>query len=651
MYLHQQGPAPSPYGQYQGGYPSSSYSHHHAPPVRQASPVVDPNGFRNWFNSHLATLTVNNKVIIHQIAFIAREHAQHYADVVAHCIELHIRKVPPSIKLPPFYLLDSISKNIGRPYTGLFSAFIAPLFLDTYHVVDIPTRGKMEEMLVTWRTGGPGGVELFGREAQMSIEARVWGNGAQQASSDLDVASSGPSRSQVLTELEVILAQKTRAVEINPNDTLALGHVDVLRQLRHLVQNSAVSPAELAAILTQLRTLARTIASTAPPMAPMPPPPQPVYPPSAPSFSTPPQQAYPAMAPSEPPVPATGVNGLDLSSILSMVSQPAASVPAPAPLAPAAAAPTATPDISGLFRSLVKAGIVTDTITSSATNSPKPQAATVQLGQASSSMNHVTQAEAEYEEAILSLHVQLSATGIHTEQLDAVSLLYDRLPLVCKQCAQRFPEDAAGKKRMEDHLDLHFRQNRKASQQTGRGHSRSWFVGIEDWVHDSLDTSPSAIDKGKGRADLPVLSAKANAEREAKLRESYVVIPPGEEAKRITCPVCKESLKSEFLEEDEEWVWRNATSVKGKIYHATCHADALSTSVAARLRGQTHARSRSGTPDGQSNTPQPRSPTRSDDGALNNKRKAEDDDPYANGVSVKLEPSSTPPMKKLALSL
>lgn len=67
----------------------------------------------------------------------------------------------------------------------------------------------------------------------------------------------------------------------------------------------------------------------------------------------------------------------------------------------------------------------------------------------------------------------------HSEQSGAISLLYDRLPLVCKQCAQRFPDDAAGKKRMQDHLDLHFRQNRKASQNTGRGHSRSWFVGIE----------------------------------------------------------------------------------------------------------------------------------------------------------------------------
>ena len=44
-----------------------------------------------------------------------------------------------------------------------------------------------------------------------------------------------------------------------------------------------------------------------------------------------------------------------------------------------------------------------------------------------------------------------------------------------------------------------------------------------------------------------------------------MVVPPGDEVKNISCPVCKESLKSEFLEDDEEWVWRNAVLVKDKV--------------------------------------------------------------------------------------
>ena len=119
--------------------------------------------------------------------------------------------------------------------------------------------------------------------------------------------------------------------------------------------------------------------------------------------------------------------------------------------------------------------------------------------------------------------------------------------------------------------------------------------------------------------------AAAAAEREANLRRMHVVIPPGDESKVVKCPICKEQLDTQFLEDDEEWVWRNAITVKGKVrtshelcaidkvqhrlvakvYHATCHADALSSQTAARLRDQTNrgstpvsrSISRSGTPE------------------------------------------------------
>lgn len=155
--------------------------------------------------------------------------------------------------------------------------------------------------------------------------------------------------------------------------------------------------------------------------------------------------------------------------------------------------------------------------------------------------------------------------------------------------------------------------------------------------------------------------AAAAVEREAKLRASFVIVPPGEEAKPAVCPICKESIKSEYLEDDEEWVWRNAVNVKGqvchtrtalprtaltkvsaiKIYHATCHDEAgQATSLASRLKlemGATTAavRSRSRTPERLPGSPLTRSP-----GAVGKlaglKRKAEDD------ALVKIEPRLSP---------
>lgn len=76
--------------------------------------------------------------------------------------------------------------------------------------------------------------------------------------------------------------------------------------------------------------------------------------------------------------------------------------------------------------------------------------------------------------------------------------------------------------------------------------------------------------KGKGHANSRTVSSKViaadeAAKREAELRAMFVVVPPGDEAKAISCPICKEPLKSEFLEDDEEWVWRNAIKKDDRV--------------------------------------------------------------------------------------
>lgn len=70
-----------------------------------------------------------------------------------------------------------------EPYARRFSTFVVGLYLDSYPLVDDNTRGKMEEMLLTWRTGSPTGKELFGVQQQMAIERGVWGAGGDTVSS------------------------------------------------------------------------------------------------------------------------------------------------------------------------------------------------------------------------------------------------------------------------------------------------------------------------------------------------------------------------------------------------------------------------------------------------------------------------------------
>ncbi|CAE6412213.1 unnamed protein product [Rhizoctonia solani] len=583
--------------------------------------IRDPIAFHHMFNEQLSTLTFNSKAIIQHLGYISKLYANSpMAPVIAESIERQIHKVPAAIKLPPFYLLDSIAKNIGQPYISYFTNFIIRLFLDTYHAVDAPTRGKMEEMLVTWRTAQYGR-ELFGQNIQLAIERGVWGSGAADTHS-----VTKPNINQVLLELDVTLSSKERILAANPNDRETASHIDVLVQLRSLVQSRTASDEELAAILTQLRSLAKSSAAAT--QHPPPPPPPAPAPAPAPHYSYQQQQAptpyyqKPSSHTSTPLAPAP-VPSFDLATLLKSAS--AASTPTPPNTVEPPKQATASVIPSDLLKNLISAGLLT--LPPSGQASTPAQPTTTKEDQA------VSGKVEDYDESILGLNVQLTAASIQRERPQMANLLYNRLPLQCKQCALRFPAGETGKKSMEDHLDLHFKQNRKARESTGRGHSRSWFVSRNDWVHGSRDAGESVT--------TVKAQAAAAEERLAKLRASYVVVPPGEEAKPALCPVCKESIKSEYLEDDEEWVWRNAVNVKGQIYHATCFDEAgQANSLASRLRlemGTTggHNRSRSLTPERL-----PASPiTRSPGGTVRVagvKRKAEDE------VNIKVETGLSP---------
>jgi pre-mRNA cleavage complex 2 protein Pcf11 len=157
------------------------------------------------------------------------------------------------MKLPAFYLLDAISKNVFEPYARHFASIVIPLFLDTYEQVDQPTRSKMEEMLLTWRTGAPNGKELFGVVPQVAIERGVWGGeashtaevsvahtaylsprdlpSARQSSNGYYCGTGQISKPQVLSELEFTLGQKERALQANPFDTTCQNQINVLQQV------------------------------------------------------------------------------------------------------------------------------------------------------------------------------------------------------------------------------------------------------------------------------------------------------------------------------------------------------------------------------------------------------------------------------------
>jgi pre-mRNA cleavage complex 2 protein Pcf11 len=61
----------------------------------------------------------------------------------------------PEFKLPSLYVLDSIVKNVGTPYTVYLGRNLYRTFMDAYLVMPESTRKAMEGLLRTWKQPVP----------------------------------------------------------------------------------------------------------------------------------------------------------------------------------------------------------------------------------------------------------------------------------------------------------------------------------------------------------------------------------------------------------------------------------------------------------------------------------------------------------------
>jgi len=62
-------------------------------------------------------------------------------------------------KLPALYVLDSIVKNVGTPFTIYLASNLYRTYMQAYSLVNPETRKKMDDMLATWVEPIPGSME------------------------------------------------------------------------------------------------------------------------------------------------------------------------------------------------------------------------------------------------------------------------------------------------------------------------------------------------------------------------------------------------------------------------------------------------------------------------------------------------------------
>ncbi|SGY15198.1 BQ5605_C013g07284 [Microbotryum silenes-dioicae] len=544
---------------------------------------------------------------------------------------------PPSFKLPALYLLDSISKNIGPPYLALFARFIKRGFVDAYHVSDPATRVKMEELLGTWRTGGADGGELFrGHDqgehdsVQRVIEAALFGtfgrgggmgaNGRsvqesesfQSGMQQITPTASNGERSGILFDLRRLLQLRLDQAAQKPSDEVNQSQIDALRKLEYLVLNTQLTTDQVDRIRGQLAALAPKETSVEPRPHKRDTSSQPPQSLLAPSSLAQLQQLARSLSPpvlGTPPPPSAHQSTVIPTGNQSRDPTPSTLAVPPGLSAPSMGSSSSTTPTRGIDLSLLNSlqanGSLNSLLASVRATPPPPPSSTktkVHLDTQPSLLTVDPLAE-EYHHSLLSLSLPLTTSSLlksSTSSQISFEFIYDRFRLQCQQCGLRFFDSIQGKNKLDEHLDWHFVNKRRIREAVSRTQGRSWLSLEEDWFVDSLDDDEqdSMRDFKKGGGAGIVRGGGGGTEQSRKdfkasqdakldlqlLRKSKVVAPSGGDERR--CGICREKFKSEWSEEEEEWVYWNGVKVEGTIYHATCYAEAKAATNAARLRAE-----------------------------------------------------------------
>lgn len=124
------------------------------------------------YKNSLEDLTINSRYEISNLTVIAKENTEH-AMAISRVLENHIKSTPPDRKLPALYVLDSVVKNVGTPYTLFLGRNLYTIFMNAYSLVNYQVRRKLDEMLKTWKEPVPGSLDprpVFPAETIRPIE-------------------------------------------------------------------------------------------------------------------------------------------------------------------------------------------------------------------------------------------------------------------------------------------------------------------------------------------------------------------------------------------------------------------------------------------------------------------------------------------------
>jgi len=433
--------------------------------------------------------------------------------------------------------------------------------------------------------------------------------------SSVDLADLKTEVAQLINTTQTMFAQ-------NPADAGLRTKLQALLSLKQILDTQTLPPQQLDAVRQQVRALAPppTPTTALPPVYPS----QHAVPPHlAPNFSAtgaaspsgvPPNVAQllagfrSPMSQTPQPAPTPDSSSLNLSDLLKRMSTPAQlpsvpapstfqpplqgfppSIPTPIPAAQSAApaqSGTSTTNLATLLAQFNKPVTASPSLQATPTQStplppfqPPPIAAAPALGSAdwllkalssapsatlTNTIPFASQSVAQQTSAHTNLmdHIELTTASMKKPRMHLISRLYEAKPNMCTTCGRRFESTPEGKEKKARHMDWHFKM--KDPDAAKRGLHRQWYISEHEWIEyrEVDESSPH-------NANDPASTSSATKQKK-QAKDRYVSVPQDVALQQAPCPICQERFDTVWSAEANDFVWMDALSVGGKVYHATC---------------------------------------------------------------------------------
>ncbi|XP_053398989.1 uncharacterized protein LOC123558235 [Mercenaria mercenaria] len=287
-----------------------------------------------------------------------------------------------------------------------------------------------------------------------------------------------------------------------------------------------------------------------------------------------PQSTAPAMSlPGAPVIPGIGQPVVGTQATQSSVPNVLSSLFPPVPQTSSAPAPI---DINNLFAKLINTGIIKkeeEKQPEPPTQAPKPELV--------KPPEYILPQKKKPEEKFEDVPdmTEMDTNEMKSLPVGMIQRLYSGIQ--CTSCGERFMlKDGEKTEKYRQHLDWHFRQNRRGKTDMKLSSCRKWYYGIDDWIQyeEIVDSEESGKSNFFEQQQQPVDTTPTNTQNPLTL-----IVPEGVSAVRCPaatgndtedmCNICSEVFEQYWDEDLEEWHLRDAIKVNNKTYHPICYED------------------------------------------------------------------------------